>query len=224
MTQESVRVPISDKKIQGLYDFLSSAYDLVTRYERSSQDRALEVANARENSVVLDVRCGTGKTLVEFAKKAANNGEVYGLDSSQRMMGKAKTMLVNRRMLDRVHMVLGDATHMPFRDASLDIVFSGYMPDLIDTPAIPKVLSEFKRLLKPSGRLVLVSLSKGSKWYDNIRLYEWSCRQSPALFEGCRPAMLKPCLQQLGFKNVNRDFMHAGHLRPSEIVWVDKNN
>jgi ubiquinone/menaquinone biosynthesis C-methylase UbiE len=121
-----------------------------------------------------------------------------------------------------VHLVLGDAAHTPSRDAAFDLVFNSYMLDLIDTPSIPRILSDFKRLLKPAGRLVLISLTKGTKWYDNMRPYEWIYRRSPALLGGCRPVVLKPYLEKLGFKNLDEYFMHAGHLMPTLIVIADK--
>jgi ubiquinone/menaquinone biosynthesis C-methylase UbiE len=124
----------------------------------------------------------------------------------------------------RAHLVLSDAAHIPFRDAVFNLVFNSYMLDLIDTPSIPRILSEFKRLLKPAGRLVLVSLSKGTKWYDNMGLYEWIYRLAPALLGGCRPVVLKPYLRELGFKNLEECFMHAGYLMPTLIVRADKSS
>jgi len=201
---------------------MSSIYDLLTRYERGSLEKALEIVNLRENLVVLEAGFGTGKTVVELAKTVGNTGEVYALDVSQTMTNRTHRILHRCNLSDRVNVILGDAGHTSFCDAVFDLVFSSYMLDLIDTAAIPRVLSEFKRLLKPAGWLVLVGLSKGSKWYDNMKLYEWAYRRSPSLLGGCRPVLLAPYLQELGFKNVNREYMRAGHLMPTEIVWANK--
>lgn len=217
-----VRVPLSGKKIQALYDSMSSIYDLLTRYEKGSLKRALEIANLRENLIVLEAGFGTGRTLVELVKRVGNAGEVYALDVSQKMTNRARRVLRRHNLSDRVNFIVGDAEKTSFGDAIFDLVFSSYMLDLIDTAAIPRVLLEFKRLLKPTGWLVLVGLSKGSKWHDNMKLYEWLYRRSPSLLGGCRPVQLAPHLQELGFKNVNREYMRAGHLMPTEIVWAYK--
>jgi ubiquinone/menaquinone biosynthesis C-methylase UbiE len=216
------RVPLSTKSIRDLYNSLSYFYDLLTGYEEGTRSRALAMVDFREVSEILEVGFGTGKILIEFAKKVVSDGEVYGLEISQGMIEKTKRSLRSRHLLSRVHLVLGDAAHTPFRDAAFDLVFNSYMLDLIDTPSIPRILSDFKRLLKPAGRLVLVSLTKGTKWYDNMGLYEWIYRRSPTLLGGCRPVVLKPYLQQLGFKNLDEYFMHAGHLMPTIILRADK--
>lgn len=184
--------------------------------------KALEIANLGENLVVLEAGFGTGNTVVELARKVGNTGEVYALDVSQKMTNRTHGRLHRCNLSDRVDLILGDGRNTPFCDAIFDLVFSSYMLDLIDSAVIPRVLLEFKRILKPTGRLVLVGLSKGSKWCDDMRLYEWLYSRSPSLLGGCRPVLLAPYLQELGFKNVEREYMRAGHLMPTEIVWAKR--
>jgi ubiquinone/menaquinone biosynthesis C-methylase UbiE len=221
---ESIRVPLSAKRVRDLYDFLSYVYDFFTQYERGARKKALAIADVREGSRVLEVGCGTGKNLIQFAKKVTPVGEVCGLDFSLRMIEKTRRLLLSHSLWGQVHLVLGDATHCPLRDAGFDLVFNSYMLDLIDVPLIPEVLWEFRRLLKATGRLVLVSLTKGSAWYDNMRLYEWVYKHNPALLGGCRPVVLEPYLQQMGFKEIEGYFMHAGHLMPTKILSAIKTN
>ncbi|MFQ6076141.1 MAG: ubiquinone biosynthesis protein UbiE, partial [Candidatus Bathyarchaeia archaeon] len=82
--------------------------------------------------------------------------------------------------------------------------------------------SEFKRVLKPQGRLVLVNLSKDEGWFSNMKLYEWIYKQCPSCLGGCRPVLIKPYLEKLGFQNVEREFMLEKGLLPSEIVYVER--
>ncbi len=220
-TERTSNVPLSTKKIRGLYDRLSYAYDLLTRYEEPTRIKALEMADVREWFRILDVGFGTGKTVIDFANKVGSEGQVYGIDLSRKMIEKTRRSL-GKHLSVRVHLVLADAAHIPFRDAVFDLLFNSYMLDLIDTPLIPQILSDFKRLLKPEGRLVLVSLTKGKKWYDNMWLYEWIYRRSPTLLGGCRPVALKPFLAESDFENVNEYFMRAGHLIPTAIIRADK--
>jgi ubiquinone/menaquinone biosynthesis C-methylase UbiE len=219
---EDIRVPLSAKRIRDLYDFLSYVYDFFTRYEEGARKRALAISDVREAFKVLDVGCGTGKTLIELARKVTLSGEVCGLDISSRMIEKTRKLLLSHSLWRQVNLVLGDAAHCPFRDAAFDLVFNSYMLDLVDGSMIPKVLSEFRRVLKTTGRLVLVSLTKGSKWYDNMRLYEWIYKHNPTLLGGCRPVVLEPYLQQTGFKGIEGSFIHAGHLMPTKILSASK--
>jgi ubiquinone/menaquinone biosynthesis C-methylase UbiE len=222
VTHGDVQVPLSTKKIQTLYDSLSSIYDLATRYEYASLRRALEIVSPREDSIVLETGFGTGRTVMQLGKMIGNAGGVYGLDVSPKMTHRTWRVLHRCGLSDRVILILGDARSTPFCDATFDLVFSSYMLDLIDTTVIPEVLLEFKRLLKPGGKLVLVCLTKGSKWYDDMKLYEWLYAHSPSLLGGCRPLKLAPYLHELGFKDVNREYLRAGHLMPTEIVWTHK--
>jgi ubiquinone/menaquinone biosynthesis C-methylase UbiE len=219
-----VRVPLSPKKIRGLYDSVSSAYDFFTRYEESTRQTAFAMADVQLGWKVLDVGCGTGKTLIEFARDATFTGVVCGLNISRRMLEKTRKLLLNNHLWAHVHLVLGDTAHCPFRGAAFEVVFCSYMLDLIDTPLIPEVLSEFKRLLKPAGRVVLVSLAKGSKWHNNMKAYEWAYKHAPVLLGGCRPVALEPFLQEAGLTNVSGHFMRAGHLMPTMILRTDKTN
>jgi ubiquinone/menaquinone biosynthesis C-methylase UbiE len=213
-----LRVPLSPRKIRELYDILSSFYDAITRYEKSSRQRALEITRVGKNSVVLEAGFGTGKALAEMAKRNENGGEVFGLDISEKMTKRARKSIEHNHLSRRVHLHVGDMGNAPFRDGTFDVVFGSYLLDLIDTPRIPLVLSEFRRVLRPSGQLVLVSLSKGSKSYDNMRVYEWLYSHAPTLLGACRPVQLTSFVEQLGFKGITRHFMHAGHLMPTEIV------
>lgn len=201
---------------------MSSIYDLLTRYEKGSLEKALEIADMNENCIALEVGFGTGKTLMGLAKKAGKTGEVYGLDISRKMTNRTHRALRRCNLLDRASLVVADAQSTCFRNAIFDLVFSTYMLDLIDTATIPEVLLEFKRLLKPGGRLVLVGLSKGSEWHDNMRPYEWVYRRVPSLLGGCRPTQLAPHLHELGFEGIEREYMLAGHLMPTEIVTASK--
>lgn len=222
VTCGDARVRLSRERIRALYDSMSYVYDLLTRYERGTLEKALEIAGRGENCIALEAGFGTGKTFLKLAKKVGNTGEVYGLDISRKMTNRTHRALRRVNLLHRAGLVVADAETGCFRDAVFDLVFSSYMLDLFDTATIPNVLTEFKRLLKPGGRLVLVGLSKGSGWHDDMRLYEWMYGRVPSLLGGCRPVRLAPYLQELGFKDVEREYMRAGHLMPTEIVSASK--
>lgn len=185
---------------------------------------ALRFADIKGNSSILDAGLGTGRALAEIVKKAGNRVRIIGLDISPKMVWKARELVEHERISDEVNLIVGDVAKTPFRDRIFDVVFCSYVLDLIDTPTIPSVLSEFKRTLVNSGRLILVSLSNGTKWYDKMRMYEWVYRLSPAILGGCRPIRSSAYLENVGFKRVKRHFMHAGHLMPTEIVTATKSD
>lgn len=222
MADNIIDAPIPSKKVRWLYDFLSPFYDSVTRYERVVKDRGFSIAEIRPGFTVLDVAVGTGQTLHESSKIVGQDGIVCGIDLSTKMLEITQNRVHVAALTSRVHLKLGDARQLPYREEVFDVVFNSYLLDLIDTPDIPHILAEFKRVLKPGGRLINVSLSKGDRWFTNMALYEWIYRRCPILLGGCRPVFTKPFIEELGFQNVNRELIVSGHVIPSEIVWGEK--
>ena len=47
---------------------------------------------------------------------------------------------------------------LPFRGEAFDVIYSSYLLDLLVLKYLPKVSGEFKRVLQPGGRIVLVNL------------------------------------------------------------------
>jgi ubiquinone/menaquinone biosynthesis C-methylase UbiE len=222
MSNNIIDAPITPKRVQTLYNFLSPFYECLTRYERLSKKKGLEIANIKPGHIVFEGGFGTGQTLMEIALIVGKEGRAYGLDISQRMVEKTKKRVKKLGLARRVELQVGDARKLPYKNESFDAIFNSYMLDLIDTPEIPQVLLEFKRVLKPQGRLILVNMSKRNMWYSNMKVYEWIYSKCPSLLGGCRPVLTKLYLEKLGFRRVKREVVMAGHLVPSEIVWGEK--
>ncbi|MFQ6075403.1 MAG: class I SAM-dependent methyltransferase [Candidatus Bathyarchaeia archaeon] len=222
MSDQIISAPISPQRARKIYDFASRFYDYFTKYEIGPKKRGLDVAGIKPGHVVLEIGFGTGQILVELARRVKEDGRVCGIDISPKMLEKTEMLLKKHGLSDRVDLQLGDARRLPHEDDVFDVVFNSYMLDLIDTQEIPTVLAEFKRVLKPEGRLVLVNMTKGERGYTNMKLYERIYKQCPSLLGGCRPVLIKPFLHKLGLCNVKREFVLAGHILPSEIVWGEK--
>jgi len=224
MPHNIIDASLPSEKVRWLYDFISPFYEYLTRYERSAKEEGISIADITQGSTVLDVAVGTGHTLLEFSDVVGQNGIVCGIDLSTKMLTTTRNRAQDTAATARVHLTLGDARRLPYRKELFDVVFNSYMLDLIRTPEIPLVLAEFKRVLKPGGRLVVVSLSKGTSWHSNMKLYEWIYQLCPTLLGGCRPIFSQPFMEELGFQNINREFVLVGRVIPSEIVSGDKPN
>jgi len=88
---------------------------------------------------------------------------------------------------------------MPYEDNKFDAVFMSFTLELFDTPEIPKVLDEIKRVLKPEGRLGVVSMSKEDGDSILLSLYEWTHKKIPQYVD-CRPIYVEQSIKDAGFE------------------------
>ncbi|MGA3085603.1 MAG: class I SAM-dependent methyltransferase [Thermodesulfobacteriota bacterium] len=108
----------------------------------------------KPDATILDIGCGGGKAVQEFARSCPN-GKVYGIDYSEDMVQLSKK--VNETLIKKglVEIKYGAVSSLPFADNMFDLVtaFEAYYfwPNLTDD------LKEIKRVLKPEGTLLLVN-------------------------------------------------------------------
>ena len=105
-----------------------------------------EISPAR----VLDVATGSGDLAVEIQKACPAETEIVGLDFCEPMLDHAR-----KRGLK--NLVVGDATALEFENASFDAVTVAY--GLRNMESWSTALSEFRRVLRPDGRLVVLDFS-----------------------------------------------------------------
>jgi demethylmenaquinone methyltransferase/2-methoxy-6-polyprenyl-1,4-benzoquinol methylase len=113
----------------------------------------------------------------------------------------------------------GDARRLPFEDESFDLVVNGYMLDLLPRDEIPRVLAEFRRVLRPGGRLVLSNMTRGERRAH--RIWDALYARGIVLTANCRGVLAAPVLAELGFVDVRREYM-AQMLFPTELVRARK--
>lgn len=115
----------------------------------------------------------------------------------------------------RVALTCGDAENLPYADESVDGVFMCFVLELFDTPEIPRVLAECRRVLRPGGRIVIVAVSKEGKPGIVIRAFEWTHQHFPNLLD-CRPIYARRALEASKF--ATEDFRVESMWVPVEIV------
>ena len=140
------------RKIIRRYDLTAQMYDARYKEEQEAKYK-LAVESLRVNSrFILDVGCGTGLFFTYIAAKAKI---VVGLDISSELLAKAKQ---RARNLCNVHLVRGDADHLPFRSYSFNVVSAFTVLQNMPNPLI--TLKEIKRAAKPNGSIIVTGLKK----------------------------------------------------------------
>ncbi len=193
------RVPRTRREAKQLYDHISTFYGPITQpFEGSCTDRGLEVLAIREGEAVLEIGFGPGHALRRIAEQVGEAGKAYGLDISWGMVKLAMKRLVRCGLEGRVNVCCGDALRLPYRSSVFDAAFMSFTLELFDTPDIPVVLGEIKRVLRPKGRLSVASMSKEGQGNALLKLYEWAHDKWPRYFD-CRPIFAERSLRRAGY-------------------------
>jgi ubiquinone/menaquinone biosynthesis C-methylase UbiE len=206
---------IEKYRVPGIYQKIAPSYDLwAWLTESQPRERCLELAAIQDGEDVLEVAVGTGLAF-ERILQANPSGRNEGIDLTEAMLIRAKKKAV-RSGLKNFRLKVGDAYNLDFPDRSFDVLINNYMFDLLPQQDFFTVLREFKRVLRPGGRLAMVNMTKGERWYNGIwnRIY----RINPAFLGGCRGVSLLPELKACGFVQCKREYM-SQFTFPSEIVY-----
>jgi ubiquinone/menaquinone biosynthesis C-methylase UbiE len=196
------------------YDRIASIYDLFgLLMESRARQQALELAAIRDGEKVLEVAFGTGLNLVEILRRNPN-GWVEGIDVSTKMLERARKRIC-KTGYQNVNLRLCDCRRLPFNDRTFDVVMNQYLLDILPVEDFIPILSEFRRVLKDRGRIVLVHMTKAEKKVNEI--YEQIYKLKPPLLAGCRGVHAVPFLEKAGFEKLQRKFVSQLGF-PSEVV------
>jgi ubiquinone/menaquinone biosynthesis C-methylase UbiE len=138
---------------------LGRAVALIMGRETSPEnDVAVGLLAPGPGSRILEVGCGHGQTLRKVARLAAG-GLVVGLDGSATMLQAARRPNADAMRRGRVCLVRGDSGRLPWPDGRFDGVLAVHTIYFWREPVTH--LRELRRVLRPSGRLVLCFRPKG---------------------------------------------------------------
>ena len=140
------------------YDLTAAEY--AERFHDHLQDRPLDRAMLTgfaelmdRDAVVADVGCGTGAT----SRMLADLGlDVLGIDLSPNMLAEA------RRLNPDLRFEVGSMTNLDLDDGRCDGICAWYSVIHIPDEQLPQVFSEFHRVLRPGG-CVLVAFQVGEQ-------------------------------------------------------------
>jgi len=205
---------LDKSRVADVYRRVAPSYDLwAWLTESKARDRCLELAAIQNGEAVLEVAVGTGLAF-ERILKSNPSGRNEGIDLTEAMLIRAERRAA-RSELHNYCLRIGDAYDLDFPDASFDVLINNYMFDLMPQQDFLTVLDEFKRVLRPGGRLAMVNMSQGERWYNGI--WERIYRINPALLGGCRGVTLLPQLRECGFMETRREYITQLTF-PSEVV------
>ena len=132
------------------------AFTLNNRVRRLLEppDRLITKLGLKATHVVVDFGCGPGFYTITIAKAVART---IAVDVSSRMLEKTASNAKKNHVT--VEALVSDGTAIQLDDGIVDLIFLSHV--FHEVADRPRVLSEFLRIMKRSGRLAIVERTRG---------------------------------------------------------------
>ena len=210
----------SEKDIKKAYSNLSHVYGVFESiFENNIRKKSLELLDVRKGDRVLEIGFGTGYNLVELAKAVGDNGKVYGIDLTPEMVKITRKKLIKNNLLNRVKLIQGSATKLPFGRNSFNIVYVSNVLEILSDKDTKIVLKEIKRVLKPKGKICVIDTSDNEN-YNAVKFYIWLNKKFPSYTS--YPINVPKFIKHSGLKIIRKDIINIIKFFPMQIVIAKK--
>ena len=137
-------------------------YDLIVNHlfgRRSQRMRlaALQYANLKSGSAILDFGSGAGDLAFEIERIIEGKGHIVGIDPSPEMVTVAKKKAVKRK--SKVQFQVEAVEKMSFPDNSFDVVTSSFVLHHLPQDLQLKAFKELRRVLNPEGMFFAIDMT-----------------------------------------------------------------
>lgn len=112
-------------------------------------DRLVEASGVAPDAHILDIGCGLGGPAMRIAK--VHGRKVTGVDLVETNVATARTRVAEAGLADKIEIIQGDATALPFSDGSFDAVFT--QDALCHVPDKAAALAEAARVVRGQGAI-----------------------------------------------------------------------
>jgi arsenite methyltransferase len=124
------------------------------------------IAPILQGETVLDIGCGAGMDLLLAARRVGGSGHAIGIDMTEAMRDRARGCAAAVGLAN-VEVHRADATSLPVAPASVDVVISNGVLNLV--PEKEKAFAEIRRVLRPGGRLQLADIVLDAELGEDVR-------------------------------------------------------
>jgi demethylmenaquinone methyltransferase/2-methoxy-6-polyprenyl-1,4-benzoquinol methylase len=170
---------------------LAPAYERQLGLERPALRALLDLLDVGEHEVLLDVGTGTGGLLRELERGGERPARAVGVDESRAMLDRSPPLPSGWEL------VVADARRLPFGDASFDVATAAWLLHVLDDRAREQVIVELRRVLRPGGRLGVITFAPSPRPRLWRALEALSASSGP--LAGARPLDPRAALLAAGF-------------------------
>ncbi len=150
------------KQIARMFDQVAGSYDFLNRLLSLGIDvywRKKAIAKLRnlQPGLVLDVASGTADVALEIFRQLKVE-RITGIDISEKMLELGRKKVIRAGAEGVIHLQIGDAEDLQFSDNAFDAITVSF--GVRNFENVEKGLQEFKRVLKPGGKLIVLEFSR----------------------------------------------------------------
>jgi len=132
---------------------------------RRYKARVFEMLDLHSGDFVLDVGCGTGSDIREMVLATNSKARFVGIDSSEIMVGKARSLTPDSMLESRaVSYLRGNVSQLPFNNGTFDSVRADRVFQHLGKER--EAIREIIRVTKPGGKIVIAD----SYWGRSVNL------------------------------------------------------
>jgi demethylmenaquinone methyltransferase/2-methoxy-6-polyprenyl-1,4-benzoquinol methylase len=159
------------RKVAGVFDSVADRYNLMNDLMSAGMHRywkrfAIETSGIQKGDRVLDIAGGTADLTALFLERVGRAGEVWLTDINNSMLTIGRDRLLDEGVA--VPVVQCDAEKLPFPDGYFDCVSVAF--GLRNMTHKDIALKEMLRVLRPSGRVIVLEFSR--VWKPLQRVYD----------------------------------------------------
>lgn len=122
-------------------------------------ERSIVLRTLKDGIKVLDVACGTGRMGIEILQ-SGKKVQYHGLDTSKVMVGEFKKKIKTVKPKNKPIFHFADATKMPFKSNTFDVVFSYHLLWHLPKKTQEKIIKEMIRVTKKGGIIIFDYINK----------------------------------------------------------------
>lgn len=193
---------------QQFWDRLSARYDRQLWLERASLRTAASLLAANHEESLLDLGTGTGGLLRELAHRKPRPHRALGVDRSAAMLARVPPLPSGWAT------TVADARALPFESGSFDAAGACYLLHVLSGADQRAVLGELLRVLRPGGRLVVVTPAiparGAARWI--ARALDWLAADRPDRYGGLRALDPRGKLVRAGFEILETRWSARGYV------------
>ncbi|MCB0084373.1 MAG: methyltransferase domain-containing protein [Caldilineaceae bacterium] len=174
---------------------------------------------------VLDAGCGTGGFLPLMTDLVGREGKVSAIDLAPENIAVIEARQAQSQWPAPVSTRVGSMFDMPYEDNSFDAVWSANTTQYFTDEELLKMLSEFRRVVRPGGLIAIKEYDITSMQFQpttpmlTVHLYEALCRMGKQYYcQLFRTILLPQWLRKAGLKHIRQKPTLMTRLQPLRAI------